>query len=139
MKMLLALVVAPVAPLVFIALVLALAGAPDAIPAHALICISFGYPAAILFGPLLSHLFQKKNWMAWWSSTFAGAAVGFFIPALYVFVLAVSSNDISRTFTSIAGLTMLGALGLYGAFLGSLSALTFWFMAMRPRRERVAA
>jgi hypothetical protein len=87
-----------------------------------------GYPAAILFGIPTYAYFERKNYRALWHYMFGGAFIG---ALLYysIIILTFLSTPVVQSNLVLSPFTFLGI------FLGALSAVTFWLIAVRSRSE----
>lgn len=133
MKVILAFLIAPLAPLVVIGPIVALGfGTLEAIGPYAAICIFYGYPAMLLFGlPLYIALRNKAN-LTWRHYAGIGAAVGAAIPAVILFSMLFLTGLGERPLELAA--SIFGAVSL-GAALGGFSAFVFWGIALRSSNK----
>jgi hypothetical protein len=129
MRIVLAFIVAPVAPLLLLTPVMGLLhGSIEAAGPFAFASVVYGYPAMVLCGLPLYFLFKKKLWFSWWQFTLIGALVGACVPlSLIALMTSKSVTEFASFEVIVATLTTAGV----GACLGTASGFVFWAIGIR--------
>lgn len=81
----------------------------------------YAYPVAFLFGVPAFLAFHALQLTRWWHYAIGGVVLGA-IPAIWLIVAK----------PPIPWLGILASIGSYGILIGAVSAVTFWFIAVRP-------
>ncbi len=121
-RLVLAFVVAPLAPVVLVSPVIFLAG-----PAT-FISVVYGYPAMLLLGVPVFAFFLRQKWLEIWQVMLGGAVVGALVPILMMVAMALSGPSDSPLLPLIAAAAGLSAIG---AIFGAASGFAFWWVGLR--------
>ena len=128
MKILLAFLIAPLAPIAIIGPVLVLQhGELGAAGPIVFLCVVYGYPAELILGTPVYLLARRKGWLCWWQAGAAGAVVGAFLPLV---ILTSMELGLDRPLDLKTAVAVLG-LATFSATVGAVSGLAFWFVGLR--------
>jgi hypothetical protein len=131
MRVLLGLLVAPLAPAA-----IAWLGTALSLPFEtaAFVFASFiGYPVALFIGMPMYFAFRRRAWLEAWQVVFAGSIIGTLVPATIGFVVlaAVVLGGTSLTPSLMSEVAhKYSGLVLVGAVSGTICAAVFWLVAI---------
>lgn len=118
-RMLFAGVVAPIAPLIVIALI---TGKGFIEP----LAVYFGYFTMLFFGLPILCVCMNEHWTQWWQLTLAGAFAGALMPIGFIFLDAVIGSTADPVSLALGWLPLSALV----AMLGTGSGFVFWFVGL---------
>lgn len=131
MRMFLGLLLAPVAPLLVIAPVMALASGDvrNAGP-FAFLCVVYGYPVEFGVALPLYRWFRERGRVGLWRVLVAGAVIGAVMPAAILTLLLCVAAALGNAEDLRVAALGAGIVVLDGMLLGAMMGLAFWIIAL---------